>query len=150
MRLIDAAPAAAMLAVSVGVLVGTRDLPYWAEFAPGPAFAPYWVAGAGTLISILLLVQAVRAGAGGRVEWPDRAGRLRVLLTVVSLGVSVFLGPHLGIVTTSVLFSVIMLVGILGRAWLPSCATALVTGALIYGVFLRWLGVALPTGPLGF
>jgi putative tricarboxylic transport membrane protein len=150
MRMLDAAPAGVMLALSATIIAGTRGLPYWAEFAPGPAFAPYWIAGVTAVISVLLLVQSARARGGGAVQWPDRTGAVRVILTIVALWLSVVLSPHLGIVTTAMAFIVCMLVGILRRAVLPSLATAVVTAALIYGVFIRWLGVALPTGPFGF
>jgi putative tricarboxylic transport membrane protein len=150
MRMLDAAPAVVMLAVSATIIAGTRGLPYWAEFSPGPAFAPYWIAGVTAVVAVLLLVQSARAQDGGAVQWPDRPGAARVILTVVALWLTVVLSPHLGIVATAVAFIVGMLVGILRRGVLASLATAVVTAGLIYGVFIRWLGVALPTGPWGF
>ncbi len=150
MKTIDAAPAVVMLGLSAGVIVGTRGLPVWSEFTPGPAFAPLLVAGAGALVSISLLVQAWRSTGPGRVEWPGRTAAARIVLTTAGLAASVLLSPYLGIVTTAVAFTLCMLFGILRRSLWWSVVTSAVTGGLIYGVFIYWLGVALPTGPLGF
>jgi putative tricarboxylic transport membrane protein len=149
MKTIDVAPAAMMLGISAVVLAGTRELPYWADFTPGPAFFPRWIAGAGVLLSLILLVQAWRAGSAARPEWPERAGAIRVLLTTGGLILCVPLAPYLGFVATTVVFMVGMMVGILRRRLLPSLLTAVGTGGLIYVVFIWWLKVALPAGPLG-
>ncbi len=150
MRTLDVAPALAMLGLSAVVYGGTRDLAYWSEFTPGPAFLPTWVAGAGALISAVILVQAFRKEASARPEWPDQAGGLRVILTTLGLVLCVPLAPQLGLVATTTVFMVGMMLGILRRGLLPSLLTALVTGGMIYTVFVWWLKVALPAGPLGF
>ena len=149
MRIIDAAPAVVMLGLSSVVLAGTQDLPYWSDFTPGPAFLPRWVAGAGVLLSVILLVQAWRAGGAARPEWPEKAGAIRVLLTTGGLILCVPLAPVLGFVVTTVLFMAVMMVGILRRRLLPSLLTAIGVGGMIYVVFVLWLKVGLPAGPLG-
>lgn len=150
MRVVDVAPAAVMLGLSAVVLAGTRDLPYWVDFTPGPAFLPRWIAGAGGLLSVILLIQAWRAGGTARPEWPEKAGAIRVLLTTGGLILCVPLAPILGFVATTVVFMVGMLVGILRRRPFPSLVTAVGTGGLIHVVFVWWLRVGLPAGPLGF
>jgi hypothetical protein len=150
MRTLDAAPALIMLGLSAVVYWGTRDLAYWSEFTPGPAFLPTWIAGAGALLSLILLAQALKKAGPGRPEWPDKAGGARVLLTTAGLVLCVPLAPHLGFVTTSVIFMIGMMTGILRRKIAPTLVTAATIGALIYGIFIWWLKVALPTGPLGF
>ncbi len=149
MRMIDVAPAAVMLGLSAVVLAGTRELPYWTDFTPGPAFLPRWIAGAGVLLSVILLLQAWRAGGAAKPEWPERAGAIRVFLTTGGLILCVPLAPYLGFVATAVVFMVGMMMGILRRRLLPSLITAVGTGGLIYVVFVWWLKVALPAGPLG-
>jgi ABC-type multidrug transport system permease subunit len=71
-------------------------------------------------------------------------------MTTAGLVLCVPLVPHLGFVTTSVIFMVGMMTGILRRKIAPTLVTAATIGALIYGIFIWWLKVALPTGPLGF
>ncbi len=150
MRTLDVAPALVMLGLSAVVYGGTRGLAYWSEFTPGPAFLPTWVAGAGVLISFAILAQAFRKNGGAKPEWPDKAGGLRVLFTTLGLVLCVPLAPHLGLVATTTVFMVGMLLGVLQRKLLPSLVTAVVTGGLIYTIFVWWLKVALPIGPLGF
>jgi hypothetical protein len=150
MRTLDVAPAVVMLGLSALVYAGTRDLAYWSEFTPGPAFLPTWVAGAGVLVSVVILVQAFHKGGSARPEWPDKAGGVRVLLTTLGLILCVPLAPHLGFVATTVVYMVGMMLGILRRKLVPSLLTAAVTGGMIYTVFVWWLRVALPIGPLGF
>ncbi len=150
MKTAEAAPALVMLGLSVGVIVGTRQLPVWSEFTPGPAFAPLWIAASGIVVSILLLIKAWRPAGAARIEWPGRTAAVRIVLTTVGLVASVFLAPYLGIVSTSGLFTLGMLLGILRRSLVWSVTTALCTAGLIWGVFIYWLAVALPTGPLGF
>jgi hypothetical protein len=149
MRVVDVVPAAVMLGLSAIVLVGTRELPYWTDFTPGPAFLPRWIAGAGVLLSVILLLQAWRAGGAAKPDWAERAGAIRVLLTTGGLILCVPLAPYLGFVATTVVFMVGMMMGILRRRVLPSVITAVGTGGLIYVVFVWWLKVALPVGPLG-
>jgi len=149
MRTLDVAPALVMLGLSAVVYAGTRDLAYWSEFTPGPAFLPTWVAGAGVLISTVILAQALKKGGTAKPEWPDRAGGVRVLLTTAGLVLCVPLAPHLGFVTTTVIFMLGMMLGIFRRKLVPSLIMAVGIGALIHGVFVWWLKVALPSGALG-
>jgi putative tricarboxylic transport membrane protein len=149
MRVIDVAPAVVMLGLSATVFMGTSELPYWADFTPGPAFLPRWVAGAGALLSVILLAEAWRKGGAGKPEWPHRAGAIRVGLTTAGLILCVPVAPYLGFIAVTFLFMLGMMVGILRRKILPSLVTAAFTGGLLYVVFVWWLKVALPVGPLG-
>jgi hypothetical protein len=149
MRIVDVAPAVVMLGLSTTVFLGTSELPYWTDFTPGPAFLPRWIAGAGVLLSVILLVQAWRAEGVGKPEWPDKAGAIRVGLTTAGLTLCVPLAPYVGFIAVSFLFMAGMMVGILRRKIVPSLLTAAFTGGLLYVVFVLWLKVALPAGPLG-
>lgn len=149
MRVINVAPAVVMLGLSAIVFVGTHELPYWTDFTPGPAFLPRWIAGAGVFLSVILLVQSRRTD-GGKLEWPEKASAIRVVLTTVGLILCVPLAPYVGFIAVSFLFMLGMLVGILGRKLVPSLLTAAFTGVLLFTVFKWWLKVALPVGPLGF
>jgi putative tricarboxylic transport membrane protein len=149
MRSADAISALVMLVLSAVVLVATRQLPYWSDFAPGSAFAPTWVAVAGIAASLVLLVGTLRRRTSPPVDWPDRAGILRVILAAVALWAVVALAPVLGLVPTIVLFMLFLLLAVARRRLLPSLLTTAVTTALVYGVFVAWLGIAFPKGPLG-
>lgn len=149
MRILDVAPALVMLGLSATVFAGTTDLPYWVDFTPGPAFVPRWVAGTGALLSVILLIQAWRAGGSARPDWPEKAGAIRVGLTTAGLILCVPLADVAGFIATTFVFMVVMMIGFLRRKIVPSLLTAVFTAGLIFFVFRWWLKVPLPAGPLG-
>jgi putative tricarboxylic transport membrane protein len=149
MRTLDVISALIMLVLSVAAFAATRHLPYWADFAPGSAFGPFWVSAAGVVFSLSLLVGALRRKANPPVDWPDRSGFMRVGLAAGALCVMVALAPLLGLVATSILFTLFLLVVVERRPIAPSLLTTGVTAALVYGVFVAWLGIAFPKGLLG-
>lgn len=149
MKTADLISAVVMLVLSGVVFVATRDLPYWAEFAPGSAFAPFWVAATGAVLSIALFVNTLRRQSNPPVDWPDRSGFQRVILTAAGLWAVVAVAPFLGLVSTAVLFMLFLLLVVERRRLLPSLFTTAITTALVYGVFVAWLGIAFPKGMLG-
>ena len=149
MKTADLISAVVMLVLSGVVFATTRDLPYWADFAPGSAFAPFWVAATGAVLSIALFISALRRQTNPPVDWPDRAGFQRVILTAAGLWAVVVIAPTLGLVATAVLFMLFLLLVVERRRLLPSLFTTAVTTALVYGVFIAWLGIAFPKGLLG-
>ncbi len=148
MRRIDLITACVMLVLSGMVLAESRALPFWSEFAPGSAFMPVLVAAAGAGLAVLLGLQAWRE-AGGPAHLPDAAGFARAVSTMAGLWGVVVLTPWLGLLPAAVLFMVFLLLVVLRRPLLPSLFATALTSMLIWGVFIGWLGVALPRGPLG-
>lgn len=149
MRRTNFIAAFALLALSLAVLGGTWDLPYWVDFAPGSAFAPFWVAAIGIVLVLALLVATWMDDDTEPHSFPDRHGVLRVGGLVAALWVMVLLIPLAGFIPSAILFCLFLLLGLERRPLVPSLfATAVVTG-LVYGVFVAWLGIALPVGPLG-
>lgn len=149
-RLMQIAPAIIMSALSALVIFETRHLPYWSDYSPGPAFAPWWIAFIGLLLSALLVFQAFRGTDVWEGSSTTRAGFARAAATFISLLVFLFLIPYLGLVITSVLTALVIMIAILRRAIVPSFVSALAAGGVIYGIFFWWLQIHLPTGPLGF
>ncbi|MBX3540611.1 MAG: tripartite tricarboxylate transporter TctB family protein [Chelatococcus sp.] len=150
MRRMDIAAAIFLLLCSALVVLGTRHLPYWADFAPGPAFASIWVAVAGFAIGAALLVQAFRRDKDVPVDWPDRAGARQVLLGIGTLWLLLILMPLLGTALSGLIFVALFLLVVARRPVVPSLITSVVTVALIEGVFGLWLNVDLPKGLVGF
>jgi putative tricarboxylic transport membrane protein len=149
MKRLDIATALIMLALCGVVILGLSGYAFWSDYSPGPAFAPYLIAGAGILLSLLLLVEAIR-GTDEPAAWPDAIGRARVLFTVTGMVLFAALMPYLGFLISGVTFMIVLMVVVLRRKLWPSLATTAVTVALIQGIFVQWLNVRLPTGPLGF
>ncbi len=149
MSMSDVIPAIIMLVLSVIVVLATWSLGYWIEFTPGPAFAPVWIAAAGVVLVILRLTEARWAGAAAGVEWPDRNALVRILLTMGGLVALPILSPILGMVPSVALFIAFFLLVVARRRLVPTLTTVAVTTGLVYGVFVLWLGMRLPTGLFG-
>ena len=150
MRNADIAIAVAALAVSVVVLVGAREYPYWARTAPGTGFMPTLLGLFGLVLGAALLVNALRRPSAAGLDLPERPIAVRVAGAAGGLVVIVLLTPYLGLLVGQALFMLVVLIGLLGRRLVPSLVATGLTGGLIYLVFLRWLRVPLPIGPLGF
>jgi hypothetical protein len=144
MRFLQAVPAIFMFALAAGVLLGTADLRFWDGFTPGPRFFPGWLAGAGTILALLLLVTQWRGTDTGTLDLPDMAGLLMVLKTTAGLIVLALLTKPLGMVPALSLFVLYMLFFVLRAAIWPSLLTTGIIAAGIEGIFVRWLGVPLP------
>ena len=149
MRTVDIVSAIVMLALSAAVFFGTLGLDYWAEFAPGSAFAPVWVAVAGAVLGALLLVSALKRTDDEPHGFPDRTGMFRVVSVAAALWAFVVVVPLLGFIGTGALFSLLLLLVIERRPLVPSLLTTAVVIGLVYGVFVAWLGISLPQGVLG-
>jgi hypothetical protein len=149
MRVTNFIVALALLALSAGVLLGTWDLPYWADFAPGSAFAPFWVATVGIILALALFVATLGDEGGEPHNFPDRRGIMRVIALIAGLWLMVLFIPLVGFISASALFCLLLLLGIERRPFVPSLFATAVVMTLVYGVFIAWLGIALPTGPFG-
>jgi hypothetical protein len=138
-----------MLGLSAIVIAGLSGYAFWMDYAPGPAFAPYLIAGSGILLALILLVAALR-GDQEQADWPDRVGGRRVLYTVIGLVLFVTALPFLGFAVSGIVFMMVLLLAVLRRRLVPSLATTAMTVALVQGIFVQWLDVRLPAGPWGF
>jgi len=147
-RLSEVAPAAFLLALSGAMALETRNLGFWSDTTPGPAFLPVWLAVAGVVLAVLRLLEARRSAPGA--GWPDKAALLRVTLIFAGLMAIPALAPLVGLLPALALFMAYLLFAVLRQRLWPSLATIAITGALVYAIFMRWLGVPLPVGLLGF
>jgi hypothetical protein len=121
---------------------------YWTGFSPGPAFMPYWVAGFGLVVAVLLLVQTIR-GTGPREEQPDFSDFPQAGTVIALLLALVLLVPVLGMLVGSVLLMLTFLLVLKRRPLFPSLLATAITAAVVYGVFETWLNVDLPKGMVG-
>lgn len=144
----DRAIAIALFAFFTGLLWFAWQLGYWDEFAPSSGFAPIWVAVFGMILAVALLFSR-----DAETEMPapfERSGLIRVLQAIGGLVAFVLLTPLTGMILAGLLLMLGLLLIVLQRPLLPSLLTALISIALVYGIFVAWLKVALPTGLLGF
>ena len=149
MKLLDIASAVFVLALSALVAVGTSNLPYWSDTTPGPAFAPRWVALAGAVLAVLLLLSTLNRTDHEPVEWPKGESRRRILLAGATLWMLLVLLPLLGFVISGTLFMLSMLLLVERRRLVPALITTAVTMVGAYSIFGWWLAIDLPKGPFG-
>jgi protein-S-isoprenylcysteine O-methyltransferase Ste14 len=113
-----------------------------------PRTLPYTV---GVIISICGALLAIRSwrfrGEDPVIKWPDRRGTIRVLISLVSLGVYLALMEPLGLPLSTFLY-VSFTVWYLGkyRLWYP-LLIGFLSGAISYLVFIYLLELSFPVGP---
>jgi putative tricarboxylic transport membrane protein len=130
---------------------------YGTEFAPGPGFAPVWLSAIGIVLSVLVTVGACRAL--GRAEpselhrgseASDRVGLLRVAATLGGLIAMVALVGVLGLVLSVLVFLLFLTLVVQRLSPAVALGASLGTVTFVYLVFVRFLEVPIPGGPLGF
>ncbi len=113
-----------------------------------PRTLPYIV---GFIILICGALLAIRSwrfhGEDPAIKWPDRRGTIRVIITLVSIGVYLALMDPLGLPLSTFLY-VSFTVWYLGkyRLWYP-LLIGFLSGAISYAVFIYLLELSFPVGP---
>ena len=113
-----------------------------------PRTLPYTV---GVIILISGALLAIRSwrfrGEDPVIKWPDRRGTIRVLITLVSLGIYLALMEPLGLPLSTFLY-VSFTVWYLGkyRIWYP-LLIGFLSGSISYLVFIYLLELSFPPGP---
>lgn len=145
-----------LLATGFGaVLWEASTFQYGTEFAPGPGFAPIWLAVIGIVLSLLIAGIAwrnVRQSGGAGTDGPgplDRPGLVRVATTLLGLAGMVVLVPWIGLVLSVFVFLLFLTLVVQRLSPVAGIGASVATVAFIYLVFVRFLAVPVPTGPLG-
>lgn len=125
---------------------GASQLPYWAQFAPGPGFAPLWFALAGAAVSVFVAVRGLRSPVA---EGADRGGLKRVLGAVAALIVAMAAVPIVGFFIAISAFLLVVTFGIERLRPVVALASAGATVLLVYVMFALLLRVPFPKGLFG-
>lgn len=144
MRLLAALPAIFMLVLAGSVMLGTAGLNYWDGFTPGARFFPGWLAGAGAVLALLLLLTQWRGTDPGETELPGAFGAVRVGAAMAGLIGLALLAQPLGLVVAAALFMLFLLLVVLRAPLLTSLMTTVIVIGGIEAIFVRWLAVPLP------
>jgi hypothetical protein len=113
-----------------------------------PRTLPYTVGVIILACGVLLAIRSWRfRGEDPVIKWPDWRGVIRVLITLVSVGVYLALMDPLGLPLSTFLY-VFFTVWYLGkyRLWYP-LLIGLLSGAISYVVFIYLLELSFPVGP---
>ena len=151
MRSADRIAGAALLALGVAFSAGAlTHYPYWGANGPGPAFLPFWLGLAMTLLASLLLVGAIRSTDPGSAWLPRGEGLRRLVLVLGITAAFAALLNVLGMVVGTVLFLIALLRGLDRQRWHVTLGVALAVAAVNYLIFKHWLRVPMPAGVFGF
>ena len=114
-----------------------------------PRTLPYFLGTTVLLAGLLLAIKSWRyRGADLVIKWPDRKGFIRVLIAFVSLVIYTYLINPLGMPLATAMF-VAFLVWYLWRrrhAVIYALLTGLVSGLVVFYLFMRFLELNFPAG----
>ncbi|MEX2615518.1 MAG: tripartite tricarboxylate transporter TctB family protein [Alphaproteobacteria bacterium] len=130
---------------------------YGTEFAPGPGFAPIWLSVIGLILTALMvgvaLTSARKPQPADEGENPDALephGLLRVALALVGLVGFLILVPWVGLAIALFFFLLFLTLGVQRLSYTAAIGTSAATVCFVYLVFVLFLDVPVPSGPLGF
>lgn len=145
----EAIAAVALVLLSAGLLVMALKMPFGTLASPGPGMFPLGLAALLGLVSIGLLLRALRlagAPAAERIVF----GHKQIWITLLALTGMGLLFEPLGYLLSTGLFMLVLLRSYSTLRWLPACATAAAVAAVSWAFFAKLLGVNLPLGLLNF
>ncbi len=124
------------------------DLPYTADFSPGPGFLPLWLGVGLTIFSIPVIITELRnKDKSGRLFRPETVKCVKVLILIVAvfLLLPVFgFSAGLALITGGGM-------RLMGKHGWGSCIlTVIVTAVCIHYLFGQWLSISLPQGMIGW
>ena len=149
MRTADILAALFWLAVALGVVAAGWDLRLGTLSDPGSGFLLFWVGILMAALSAAVLAAAVcrPATESLRSLWSGVRWR-HVPYVAALLALYAWLLPTLGFPLATVLLLLVLLKTIEPQGWGVAVGGALVSTAIAYLVFARWLGTQLPAGTL--
>jgi putative tricarboxylic transport membrane protein len=116
-----------------------------------PRTLPYVLGFTVLIAGIVLAIKSWRfRGENPVIKWPDRKGMVRVIIIVVGLAVYIALIDPLGMPIATALYVAFAVWYLwIGRhAILYGIITGLLSGATVYFLFIRFLELSFPIGPL--
>jgi putative tricarboxylic transport membrane protein len=148
----DLGAAAVLLALGLFALTQARGLRFGSLVSPGPGFVPLCLAAAFSLVSLGLVVTAVRTQppAAPRFSGADVAGRFKVIGTLAGLLVYALVLEPLGFLLATFALLLFFFMALQRQRWLVAMGCSLATSLVTYLIFKVWLGVNLPAGLWGF
>lgn len=130
------------------VLLAWLDLPYTADFSPGPGFLPFWLGVGMTLCAVpVIVIELRRADRSGEFFRPEtvKSAKVLMLVVVVFLLLPVFgFSAGLALITGGGM-------RLMGKhSWGSCMVIVIVTAVAIHYLFGQWLSIPLPEGMIGW
>lgn len=145
--------AASLLVIALGAFVmwHAAAWEYMTPDGPGPGFFPLWIGGALIVLPVVLtaaqLFDIRRGLAAARIRWE---GASRVLAGWAAFVAAAALLRPAGFVVTLALLCAFYVRVIYRRSWITALAVSSGSAAGFWIVFVKLLGLQMPTGPWGF
>jgi len=146
----DGVSAILLLFFSGLVILQSLALPYWTADSPGPGFLPFWLGVLLACASAGLLARTFATVTIDRLVFPNREGGFRLTIVVGLTVATAALALVIGLVLASGVFMGVTLMYLRPGRTRANLAMALCASLVVWLLFVRWLAVPLPAGPLGF
>lgn len=159
MRVADTVAALCVGLLGATVIAMARQLPYEADYGPGPGFLPLWLGVALVTLSVFLLresrvtpasddaaLAAIPANQPGFLQFGPGALTPWLVFLVSTVIVSV-LFERLGFALAIGLFMFVTMRWVAKLSWLGTLLFTVLSPLMLYILFLRLLMVPVPLGP---
>ena len=152
MRRRDLGAAAVLLGFGLFALTQARGLRFGSIAQPGPGFFPLCLAAAFSLVSLGLLIRALRepGAAAARAAGAEAGGRLKVIGTLGGLLIYALVLEPLGFLLATFALLLFFFTALQRQRWFVALGGSAATALATYLVFKVWLGVNLPAGLWSF
>ncbi|MDR5695891.1 MAG: tripartite tricarboxylate transporter TctB family protein [Armatimonadota bacterium] len=138
-----------VLLLGAAVVILSRQLPYHAEYGPGPGFLPFWLGLGLIACGAVILGEVVVRRTRYRGAF-FQGGTWRVGLLLASLIAVILLVPLLGLAIGLGLFTAFLMRTVGRHNWALCGLIGVLTVFGIRWIFGSWLQLPLPTGILGW
>jgi putative tricarboxylic transport membrane protein len=130
--------------VCIFSLASSSYLVFWDASGPGPSWLPYVLSASLLILSVFLIILRNRTTLTQLGASPSGTGKYIVLILALAWAF-----PVIGGLLSLGLFVAIEMVWVEKNKWLIAIAAGLISTAIVWGVFVKLLGVTLPSGPFG-
>jgi len=135
---------------SLVYLIQSFSYQYWHQYSPGAGFVPAWCSGITLVLSLICLIQSIKADGIkiSEVLPKDPIGRSNILIALAGLVFFAIFSEILGLVVSGI----VMLTLLFGRSmkWYKALIYGVVVTACCFILFKVLLGVPVPVNQFGW
>ena len=143
-------PGIFFLALSVYVCAMSLRLNLGTLHKPGPGFIPFWSGVLLGVLTLIMLIQGMRAHQTSDSVKREKTHWKPISLTLIALFVTVLIFEYLGFVVSTVLFVGFLFKGVEKKGWFVTLVASLALALASHYIFKVLLQAELPKGIVGF